>query len=87
MPNNLPDEVYLNDSPYTPKHEAYAGMWQVDPLFVRSVKYIPAKLNRQRAIATVAKIVADDPTLPDELAGALMQITGVNVAKPYEVEE
>jgi hypothetical protein len=43
------------------------------------------KLNRNRAIATAAKIIADDPTLPDELAGALMQMCGAGGAKPYEV--
>jgi hypothetical protein len=45
----------------------------------------PIQLNRQRAIATAAKIIADDPTLPDEIAGALMQMTNAGGAKPYEV--
>lgn len=45
----------------------------------------PVELDKGRAIATAAKIIADDPALPDKLAVALMQMTGVSGAKPYEV--
>lgn len=45
----------------------------------------PVQLNRNRAIATAAKVIADDPTLPDELAGVLLQMCGAGNAKPYEV--
>lgn len=54
----------------------------------RHVKMVldrPIQLDRKRAIATAAKIIADDPTLPDDLAAALMQMCGVSGAKPYEV--
>ena len=58
----------------------------IDPKVVLNC---PIQLDPKRTVATVAKMLVDDKTIPDgeRLAGVLMQMLGAGGAKPYEVEE
>lgn len=59
----------------------------LEPGLLASLFNRPIQLDPKRTVATVAKMLVDDKTIPDgeRLAGALMQMMGAGGAKPYEV--
>ena len=64
----------------------HAGGWTHDFLKKSGpMVFRETKLNRNRIVATVAKMLVEAGE--ERVAGALMQMFGAGGAKPYEVEE
>ena len=91
MEVELPGEIWVHAGCY----EGLDGepvcdrRWFVGQINPDDVKYIRAKLNPKRTVATVAKMLVDDKTIPDgaNVAAVLLQWLQAGGAKPYEVEE